>query len=44
MDVVSQQAVVVIRHNLRYLTGLRGDALGGRLLGYRLRRDEEHRH
>src|SRR4030095_2836345 len=44
MDVVSQQAVVVIRHNLRYLTGLRGDALGGRLLGYRLRRDEENRH
>ena len=33
MDVVAEQAVVVVCHNLWELAGLRGDALGGRLLG-----------
>src|SRR4029450_9693408 len=44
MDVVAQQSFVVERHNLRDLAGLRGPALWGRLLGSRLRRDEEHSH
>ena len=44
MDVVAQQSFVVERHNLRDLAGLRGHALWGRLLGSRLRRDEEHSH